>query len=50
MHEDTADAVRALVAALMAHPEDISLMRPYGNLPQHFIDFLEDHDDDIENA
>jgi len=50
MHDDTADAVRALVAALMAHPEDISLMRAYGDLPQHLIDLLEDYDFDLENA
>jgi hypothetical protein len=50
MHDDTADAVRALVAALMAHPEDISLMRAYGDLPQHLIDLLEDYDFDLKNA
>jgi hypothetical protein len=48
MHDETAAAVRALVAALMANPEDIRLMRPYGDLPQHLIDFLQDHESDLE--
>ena len=48
LHDDTAAAVRALVAALMAHPADIRLMRPYGDLPQHRIDFLQDHESDLE--
>ena len=49
MHADTAAAVRALVAALQAHPEDLQAMNAYGHLPQHLIDFIEDHEDDLEN-
>ena len=47
MHDSTAAAVRALVEALKAHPEDLLAMRPYGDLPQHLIDFIEDHEDDL---
>ena len=47
MHDTTAAAVRALVEALKAHPEDLLAMRPYGNLPQHLLDFIEDHEDDL---
>ena len=43
MHETTAAAVRALVAALQGHPEDARLLRPYGNLPAHLADVIEDH-------
>ena len=48
MHTHTAAAVRALVAALQAHPEDLLAMQPYGALPQHLIDFLDDHEDDLQ--
>ena len=48
MHDATAAAVRALVAALQAHPSDLRLMAPYGDLPQHLIDFLDDHEHDLE--
>lgn len=48
MHDATAAAVRALVAALQAHPEDLLAMQPYGALPQHLIDFLDDHEDDLQ--
>ena len=44
MHAETATAVRSLVAALQAHPEDLLAMQPYGSLPQHLIDFLDDHE------
>ena len=47
MHDTTAAAVRALVAALQQHPEDLQAMQVYGNLPQHLIDYLEDYEDDL---
>ena len=47
MHESTAAAVRALVAALQQQPDDLLDMQAYGNLPQHLIDYLEDHEDDL---
>lgn len=49
MHDDTVAAVRALVAALTAHPEDLRTMQPYGNLPQHLIDLLDDYQHDLDN-
>lgn len=48
MHDATAAAVRALVAALQAHPSDLLAMQPYGDLPQHLVDFLDDFEDDLE--
>ena len=47
MHDSTAAAVRALVAALQQHPDDLIDMQAYGDLPQHLIDFIEDHEDDL---
>ena len=47
MHADTAAAVSSLVASLRAHPDDLRLMQFYGNLPEHLIDFLADHEDDL---
>jgi len=47
MHADTAAAVSSLVASLRAHPDDLRLMQVYGNLPEHLIDFLADHEDDL---
>ena len=49
MHQSTAAAVRGLVAALSAHPEDLQLMKVYGDLPQHLLDFVSDFDDDLSN-
>ena len=48
MHADTAAAVSALVESLKAHPDDLSSMRAYGDMPTHLIDFLEDHEFDLQ--
>jgi hypothetical protein len=49
MHERTAEAVVALVEALRAHPDDLLTLAPYGNMPAHLIDLLEDYEHDLEN-
>ena len=48
MHDATVAAVRALVAALKDHPDDLRAMQPYGNLPQHLIDLLDDYQHDLD--
>ena len=47
MNEPTAQAVRGLVEALQAHPEDLQMMKVYGDLPQHLLDLVSDYDDDL---
>ena len=42
MHPDTSAALRLLVAALTAHPEDIATLNVYGNLPEHLADVISD--------
>lgn len=49
MHPDTSAALRLLVAALTAHPEDIATLNDYGNLPEHLADVISDYiDEDTE--
>jgi hypothetical protein len=43
MHPDTIAAVRLLVLALEAHPEDLAEMAVYGNLPEHLADLIADY-------
>ena len=50
MHERTADAVKALVEALIAHPDDLRTLKAYGNLPAHLVELLGDYEDDVKNA
>ena len=49
MHQETAEAVRSLVAALLKHPSDLALLKAYGDLPTHLSDLIEDHESDLEN-
>jgi len=43
MHPDTIAALRLLVLALEAHPEDLAELAVYGNLPEHLADVITDH-------
>lgn len=43
MHPDTIAAVRLLVLALEAHPEDLAELAVYGNLPEHLADLIADY-------
>ena len=49
MNSLTLNAVRSLVDAISAHPEDLQLMKVYGNLPQHLLDLVSDYEDDLSN-
>lgn len=42
MHPDTLAAVRLLVFALEAHPEDLEVLRIYGDMPEHLLDLVDD--------
>lgn len=46
MHPDTIAALRLLVLALEAHPEDITELMVYGDLPEHLADVIDDHIED----
>ena len=46
MHPDTLAALRLLVLALEAHPEDIAELMVYGDLPEHLADVIDDHIED----
>ena len=48
MHPDTLAALRLLVLALEAHPEDLAELAVYGDLPQHLADAISDYIDDDE--
>lgn len=51
MHRDTLAALRLLVLALEAHPEDIEALNIYGNIAEHLADVIDDHfDDENEEA
>ena len=45
MHSDTCAALRLLVLALTAHPEDIATLNDYGNTPEHLVDVISDYID-----
>lgn len=42
MHPDTLAALRLLALTLTAHPEDMTVLRIYGDLPGHLIDVAAD--------
>lgn len=46
MHNDTIAALRLLVLALEAHPEDIETLTDYGDLPEHLVDVIDDYCDE----
>ena len=48
MNPATLSAVSSLVDALKADPVALQRMQTYGNLTEHLIDFLEDHEDDLK--
>ena len=48
MHPDTLAALRLLVLALEAHPEDLAELAVYGDMPEHLADAISDHIDDGE--
>ena len=45
MHPETCAALRLLVLALTAHPEDIATLNHYGNMPEHLADLVDDYID-----
>ena len=49
MHERTAEAVKELLRALIAQPEDLLTLKAYGDLPSHLADALDDYEHDLEN-
>lgn len=46
MHPDVCAALRLLVLALTAHPEDIATLTIYGDMPEHLADVIADYVDD----
>lgn len=50
MHPDTLAALRLLVLALEAHPEDVKELNIYGGIAEHLADVIDDHFDDEEAA
>ena len=46
MHPDTLAAVRLLVLALEAHPEDLEVLQIYGSMGEHLADLIDDYLDD----
>lgn len=49
MHPDTLAALRLLVLALEAHPEDLAELAAYGNFPEHLADVIDDYIEDDED-
>jgi hypothetical protein len=49
MHPDTLAALRLLVLALEAHPEDLAELAVYGDMPEHLADVISDYIDDEED-
>lgn len=49
MHPDTLAALRLLVLALEAHPEDLAELAVYGDMPEHLADVIADHLDDLDD-
>jgi hypothetical protein len=43
MHPDTLAALRLLLLALEAHPEDLAELAVYGDMPAHLADALDDY-------
>ena len=48
MHPDTLAALRLLVLALEAHPEDLAELAIYGDMPEHLADVITDFLNDEE--
>ena len=48
MHPDTLAALRLLVLALEAHPEDLAELAIYGDMPEHLADVISDYIEDGE--
>ena len=48
MHPDTLAALRLLVLALEAHPEDLAELAVYGDMPEHLADVITDFLNDEE--
>ena len=48
MHPDTCAALRLLVLALEAHPEDLATLQIYGDMGEHLADLIADYIDDDE--
>ena len=46
MHDDTIAAVRLLVLALEAHPEDLEILQVYGSMGEHLADLVDDYIDE----
>lgn len=46
MHPDTIAAVRLLVLALQAHPEDLETLQIYGGMGEHLADLADDYLED----
>jgi hypothetical protein len=49
MHPDTIAALRLLVLALEAHPEDLDELAVYGDMPEHLADVISDYCTDDED-
>jgi hypothetical protein len=49
MHPDTLAALRLLVLALEAHPEDLAELAVYGDMPEHLADVISDYIDGDED-
>ena len=49
MHPDTIAALRLLVLALESHPEDLTELMVYGDLPEHLADVISDYIDDEDD-
>ena len=49
MHPDTLAALRLLVLALEAHPEDLAELAIYGDMPEHLADVITDYLDEEED-
>lgn len=43
MHPQTLTALQLLARSLELHPEDLEALMPYGRLPEHLADAIEDH-------
>jgi hypothetical protein len=49
MHDDTRAALRLLVLALEAHPEDLEILQVYGSMAEHLADLIDDYIDTDED-
>lgn len=49
MHPDTIAALRLLALTLTVHPDDMTVLRIYGELPDHLADVAADWLDDDQD-